>query len=254
MSSRARSASSPASRRSASGVGVASLPTPADGTPATGRSTNAARGASGRQSGAAPRSSPRRPRGPPRGAGRRAAARRDRADRAGPSRHAASGTAPASDAAATSRSAVTANASGRSPFRSTSAPTRRPSPKTSAAGPSHGARNPATRRRERAGQRMAERPQRRRLRDERQERGLEAPAGRDEELERLVERQRVGPVGRQQRPGLEQPPAAPPGPPWASPARPRTCSRFVRIVLISPLCAIERNGWASRHSGWVFVA
>ena len=60
---------------------------------------------------------------------------------------AANGTAPASEATATSRSRVTAKAAGRSPFRSTSAPTRRPSAKTIAAGPSHGARNPAVRRR-----------------------------------------------------------------------------------------------------------
>ena len=36
--------------------------------------------------------------------------------------------------------------------------------------------------------------------------------------------------------------------------RPRTCSRFPRTVLISPLWAIERNGWARRQTGWVFVA
>ena len=60
---------------------------------------------------------------------------------------AVNGTAPASDATATSRSRVTAKAAGRSPFRSTSAPTDRPSAKTIAAGPSHGARNPAVRRR-----------------------------------------------------------------------------------------------------------
>ena len=40
----------------------------------------------------------------------------------------------------------------------------------------------------------------------------------------------------------------------ASAARPRTCSRLPRTVLISPLCEIERNGWASRHTGRVFVA
>ena len=34
----------------------------------------------------------------------------------------------------------------------------------------------------------------------------------------------------------------------------RTWSRLPRTVLISPLWAIERNGWASRQTGWVFVA
>ena len=38
------------------------------------------------------------------------------------------------------------------------------------------------------------------------------------------------------------------------PARPRTWARLPRTVLISPLWAIERNGWASRQVGWVFVA
>ena len=39
-----------------------------------------------------------------------------------------------------------------------------------------------------------------------------------------------------------------------SPGRPRTSSRFPRTVLISPLWEIERNGWASRQTGWVLVA
>ena len=41
--------------------------------------------------------------------------------------------------------------------------------------------------------------------------------------------------------------------PWSR-VRPRTCSRLPRTVLISPLCEIERNGWARRHTGRVFVA
>ena len=36
--------------------------------------------------------------------------------------------------------------------------------------------------------------------------------------------------------------------------RPRTCSRLPRTVLISPLWAIDRNGWASAQVGVVFVA
>ena len=39
-----------------------------------------------------------------------------------------------------------------------------------------------------------------------------------------------------------------------SAVRPRTCSRLPRTVLISPLWASSRNGWASGQVGCVFVA
>ena len=61
------------------------------------------------------------------------------------------------------------------------------------------------------------------------------------------------PSGGQQRTGGEKRRARSPEP-AASPARPRTCSRLPRTVLISPLWAIDRNGWASRQTGCVFVA
>ena len=70
----------------------------------------------------------------------RAAAGSTRSISPGPSRSSrtisagSSGTAPASDASATTRSLVTAQAAGRSPLRSSSAPTWRPSANTSAAG------------------------------------------------------------------------------------------------------------------------
>ena len=211
------------------------------------------------RTGGGSRSSPRRPRGSPPGAGRRASIS------PGPSRPSravsadAIGTAPASEAAATSRSRVTAKASGRSPFRSTMAPTRRPSPKTSAAGSVPRREEAGRPARERAGQRVAGRPQRRRFGDQRQQRRLEAPAGRDEQLERLVERQRVGARRRQERAGRDEALAGRPsdperiGRPAARPARgsPRT-------VLISPLWAIAperlgqppgRDGYSSRSAG-----
>ncbi len=96
--------------------------------------------------------------------------------------------------------------------------------------------------------------QRRRLRDEREQRGIEAPAGQDEQLERLVERERVGAVRGEKRAGLAQTCRDRSGRSARSAARPRTCSRFPRTVLISPLWASERKGWASRQSGAVFVA
>ena len=72
---------------------------------------------------------------------------------------------------------------------------------------------------------------------------------RDEQLERLVERQRVRAVRREERAGLDQPTGRRSGAPSGSAARPRTCSRLPRTVLISPLWASARNGWASPHVG-----
>ena len=115
-----------------------------------------------------------------------------------------SGMAPASDATTTSRSRVTAKDAGRSPLRSTSAPTRTPSANTIAAGPSHGARNPAVRRRSVATCGCGARRSAERLGDRRQQRRRQVPAGRREQLERLVERERVGAVRREERAGGEQ--------------------------------------------------
>ena len=252
MSSRARSASRPARKRRSWSVGrvrsVASTAAVAGDGPRG--SVAARRGSAG---GAGPRPSPRRPRGSRGGPARRAAAR------PGPSRPrrtvsaAVSGTAPASEATATSRSRVTANAAGRSPLRSTIAPTRRPSAKTIAAGPSHGARNPAVRRRSVAtcGCGARRRPSASGIAvEERRRRG---PSRSRQQLEGLVERLRVGAVGDEQRPGGEE--LARRSPRRRDRAvRPRTCSRLPRTVLISPLWAIDRNGWASRQIGWVFVA
>ena len=83
------------------------------------------------------------------------------------------------------------HAAGRRPLRSSSAPTRRPSLNTNAPGPSHGATNPATRRRKAAtaGCGVRRRPGASGTSGE--QRGLERPAGRDQQLERLVERPRV---------------------------------------------------------------
>ncbi len=164
------------------------------------------------------------------------------------------GTAPASEAAATSRSRVTAKASGRSPFRSTRAPTRRPSPKTSAAGPSHGARKPAVRRANAPASGWPEdrsadasgisassavsRPQ---------PVATRSSSASSSDSESDPSGDRSGPEATRRWP-------ADPAIPSGSAARPATWSRFVRTVLISPLWAIARNGWASRHSGWVFVA
>ena len=154
----------------------------------------------------APRPWPRRPRGSPAGPARPGAAR------PGPSRPrrtvsaALNGTAPASEATATSRSRVTAKAAGRSPLRSTSAPTRRPSAKTIAAGPSHGARKPAVRRRSVATCGCGARRSAERLGDRGQQGGGQGPAGRRQEFERLVERERVGAV---RRTGAARRPAAP---------------------------------------------
>ena len=157
-----------------------------------------------RQRGAGPRPSPRRPRGSPAGPARPGAARPGPAARAGPSRRPLNGMAPASDATATSRSRVTAKAAGRSPLRSTSAPTRRPSAKTIAAGPSHGARKPAVRRRSVATCGCGARRSASASGIAVSSAGVEVPAGRRQELERLVERQRVGAVRRQERAGGQQ--------------------------------------------------
>ena len=143
---------------------------------------------------------PRRPRGSAGGAGRRGASRPGRAGRAGrsrpPERH-----APASDATMTRPSARIATAAGRSPLRSRARPHGRPSPKTRAAGPSHGARRAAVRTPRLVGPGTRARRRSGASRDEREERGVERPAGGDEQLERLVERERVGAVRAEQRPG-----------------------------------------------------
>ncbi len=148
------------------------------------------------------------------------------------------GIAPASDATATRRSRVTANAAGRSPLRSTSAPTRWPSANTIAAGPSHGARNPAVRRRSVATCGCGARRRASASGMAASSAGVELPAGRRQQLERLVERERVRAVRREERPGREEL-AARAAEVAASATRPRTCSRLPRTVLISPLWAIE---------------
>jgi hypothetical protein len=76
---------------------------------------------------------------------------------------------------------------------------------------------------------------------------VERPAGGSEQVERLVERERVGAVGRQQLAELAQPSAERAAEPCR---RPRSSSRLPRTVLISPLWAISRKGWASAHDGW----
>ena len=59
-------------------------------------------------------------------------------------------------------------------------------------------------------------------------------------------------------PGMQQRARAPrarrPSGPPSGARRPRSCSRLPRTVLISPLWARRRNGWASAQVGCVFVA
>ena len=105
------------------------------------------------------------------------------------------GTAPASDATATSRSLVTAKAAGRSPLRSTSAPTRRPSAKTIAAGPSQGASIPAVRRRSVATCGCGARRSPTASGIAASSAGRQLPAGRRQELQALVERKESEPSG-----------------------------------------------------------
>ncbi len=116
-----------------------------------------------------------------------------------------SGTAPASDATATIRSAVSDQAAGRSPLRSSSAPTRRPSLNTNAPGPSHGATNPATRRRNAATAGCGRAAEGRGLGDEREQGALERPAGRDQQLQGLVERPRVADARGEEGTGVAEP-------------------------------------------------
>ncbi len=162
------------------------------------------------------------------------------------------GTAPASEATATSRSRVTANAAGRSPLRSTSAPTRRPSANTMAAGPSHGASMPAVRRRSVAtwGWGARRSPIASGIAVSSADGSSQpvvvrssSPSSSDSESE---------PSGESNGPASSSSAANRRAP--RSRARPRTCSRLPRTVLISPLWAIARNGWASRQTGVVFVA
>ena len=143
------------------------------------------------------------------------------------------GTAPASDATATSRSRVTANAAGRNPFRSTSTPTCRPSANTIAAGPSHGARKPAVRRRSVAtcgwGARRSARASGIAVSSagvSSQPVAVRSSSASSSESESEPSSDSSGPAARRARATPE---------PAASPARPRTCSRLPRTVLISPL-------------------
>ena len=117
---------------------------------------------------------------------------------------AGNGTAPASDASATSRSRVTANAAGRSPLRSTRAPTRRPSAKTIAAGPSHGASIPAVRRRSVATCGCGARRSPSASGIAASSAGASSQPVVVEQLQALVQRQRIGAVRREQRAGVEQ--------------------------------------------------
>ena len=206
MSSRARSASSPASCRSAGAVAAtAGVHRSPAASPATGRSTKADRGASGRHD--------RRRISVFASMSSRIAPRRGSTSSIspGPSRPrrtvsaAAIGIAPASDAAATSLSRVT-----RERERTEAVPVdHRPDPAPVAEHERGGAvprrEEPGGPAGERTGQRVAGGSERRRFRDEREERRLEAPAGDREQLERLVERQRVRAVGRDERTGLDQP-------------------------------------------------
>ena len=181
----------------------------------------------------------------------RAGARPARGGRDGSVSAASNGTAPPSEATATRPVAVTANEAGRSPLRSSIAPTvavaeherRRTVPgRQEPRGPSSQRRDVRA-----AGPAQAER-----LGDGHQEGRVQVPAGRGEELEPLVEGQRVGTIRARaagRRRGARSRCGAP-----RSRGAPRTCSRLPRTVLISPLWAMARNGWASRHIGWVFVA
>ena len=176
----------------------------------------------------------------------------------GPSRprrtvsEALNGTAPASEATATSRSRVTAKAAGRSPLRSTSAPTRRPSAKTMAAGPSHGARKPAVRRRSVATCGCGARRRASASGIAASRAGVSAQpvvvrssSASSSDSESDASPDSSGPAARSARATSLVAP---------SPARPSTWARLPRTVLISPLWAIDRNGWASRQTGCVFVA
>ena len=156
---------------------------------------------------------------------------------------AVNGTAPASEATATSRSRVTAKGGRPQPVpvdQDADVPAvgeddrGRPVPRREEAG------RPAA---ERGHVRMRRATQRERLGDRGQERGCQLPAGRRQKLERLVERQRIGAVLGQQRTGGEERARHRRNRPTSA-ARPRTCSRLPRTVLISPLWAIDRNGWA----------
>ena len=165
---------------------------------------------------------------------------------------AANGTAPASEATATSRSRVTANEAGRSPLRSTIAPTRTPSAKTIAAGPSQGARKPAVRRRSVATCGCGERRRASASGIAASKAGvrsqpvaISSSSASSSESESEPPGERSGPAARSSAAIAFVP---------VSRARPRTCSRLPRTVLISPLWAMSRNGWARPQTGCVFVA
>ena len=167
---------------------------------------------------------------------------------------ATNGIAPASEARPTTRSLVTAYAAGRSPLRSTNAPTRSPSAKTIAAGPSHGARNPAVRRRHVATWGCGDRRRAGasgiaaiRAGDNAQPVVVSSSSASSSESESEPSGESSGPAANSS--------AATPSAGTAS-RRPaadllRDCPR---TVLISPLWAIERNGWARRQTGCVLVA
>ena len=150
-----------------------------------------------------------------------------------------SGTAPASDATATRRSAVIDHAAGRRPLRSSSAPTRRPSLNTNAPGPSHGATNPATRRRKAAtaGCGVRRRPGASGTSassavssDQPVATSSSSASSSDRESETPGERR--GPAARRRSAASRRRDETP-----ASSRRPRIASRLPRTVLISPLWA-----------------
>ena len=167
-----------------------------------------------------------------------------------------SGTAPASDASATTLSSVTAQAAGRSPLRSSSVPTRRPSLNTNAAGPSQGAMKPAIRRRNAATAGCGVRRS-----DGASGTSASSAASGDQpvatssssasssERESDTSGESRGPAARSRSAAARRRLGIP-----GSDARPRSASRLPRTVLISPLWATNPNGWASDHTGWVLVA
>ena len=90
----------------------------------------------------------------------------------------------ASEAAATMPAPVTVTAIGRRPLRSSIAPTRVPSLKASAAGPSQGAMRPAARRRRPSSSGSMSVRSAGGIRDGDEQRGVQAPARRDHQVER----------------------------------------------------------------------
>ena len=134
------------------------------------------------------------------------------------------------------------NDAGRSPL-GRPAPTRSPSEKTIAAGPSHGARKPAVRRRRVATCGCGERRSAGASGIEASRAGVSSQPVVISSSSDSSRESESNPSGESSGPAASSS-AATGFAPW-SPLRPRTCSRLPRTVLISPLWAIERNGWAS---------